>query len=69
MDIEFRKFLGWAMFLGCSKSHELAAASTVLFQNSNEETKNKKSIESEKCVQMNIKFNICVNIKMCKHMQ
>jgi hypothetical protein len=29
MDIEFRKFLGWAMFLGCSKSHELAAASTV----------------------------------------
>jgi alcohol dehydrogenase class IV len=40
--------------------------SIIFFYNS---TKNKKSIESEKCVQMNIKFNICVNIKMCKHMQ
>ena len=45
-----------------SKLHELVAASTVLFPNSNEETKIRKSIESEKCVQMNIKFNICVNI-------
>jgi hypothetical protein len=40
-----------------SKSHDLAAASTILCTNSNEDTKNKKSIQSAKCVQMKIKFN------------
>jgi len=64
-DINFRtslKIIQPKQKVTSSKSHELVAASTVLFPNSNEETKIRKSIESEKCVQMNIKFNICVNI-------